>query len=96
MKQNFLAKHILVEGHVQGVFFRKNTRQKAIEFQITGWVRNTDDDKVEIFAQGNNEDLNNFIEWCKTGPSKASVINVIINEINVDSAVKDFSIVYAD
>lgn len=96
MNNNFFAKHILVEGIVQGVFFRKNTKQKAAEFNVTGWVKNTEDNKVEIFAQGNKQDLNNFIDWCKTGPPKASVKNVIINETQIDNTFKDFSIVYAD
>ena len=35
------AKHIIISGKVQGVFFRKHTKQKATELKINGWVKNT-------------------------------------------------------
>ena len=93
---NELAKHIIVSGRVQGVFFRKNTKQKATEFKINGWVKNTPDDKVEIFAQGNEENLNKFIAWCKQGPPKAIVEDIKIVEKQTNNNLKEFSILYYD
>ena len=89
-----MAKHIIVRGLVQGVFFRKYTQQKAYELNITGWVRNTDDDRVEIFAQGEENNLEKFIEWCKEGPPKAEVENIEIQDEDNDDRLKRFSVVY--
>ena len=93
---NLTAKHITISGKVQGVFFRKNAKQKAIELKIDGWVKNTYDDKVEIFAQGNHENLNTFIDWCKQGPPKAIVENIQVTEKQTDNNLKGFSILYED
>jgi acylphosphatase len=89
-----MAKHIIVTGRVQGVFFRKATQERAYELGITGWVRNTDDDSVEIFAQGEENDLNKFIEWCRHGPPRAQVEEIRIAEAENQNAANRFSIVY--
>jgi acylphosphatase len=88
------AKHITIKGRVQGVFFRRNAQQKADELNITGWVKNMEDDTVEIVAQGEENELQQFIEWCKEGPSKAIVENVEIKEKETDKSFRRFSIVY--
>ena len=96
MANKLFAKHIIVEGRVQGVFFRKNTKQKAHELNITGWVKNTKEDKVEILAFGNTEDLSKFITWCKQGPPKAIVKNLHVEETEIKDKPKEFSIEYDD
>jgi acylphosphatase len=96
MADKLFAKHIIIEGRVQGVFFRKNTKQKAQELNITGWVKNANNDKVEILAFGNTEDLSKFITWCKQGPPKAIVKNIHVEETEIKHAPKEFSIVYED
>lgn len=65
--------HIYVSGRVQGVFYRSNTRRKALELGITGWVRNLPDGRVEIVAEGEREKLERLIEWCRRGPPLARV-----------------------
>ncbi len=65
--------HIYVSGRVQGVFYRSNTRRKALELGITGWVRNLPDGRVEIVAEGEREKLLSLIEWCRRGPPLARV-----------------------
>jgi len=89
-----MAKHIIVKGTVQGVFFRRYTQQKANELKITGWVRNTDDDCVEIFAQGEENNLEAFIDWCRKGPPKADVEDIEIREEKNDERLTRFSVVY--
>ena len=91
---NMIAKHIIVSGIVQGVFFRKHTQQKANELNITGWVKNREDDRVEIFAQGDATNLQHFVEWCKKGPPKAEVERVEVTDDEADNHLKRFSIVY--
>ena len=72
---------IRVSGKVQGVFFRASTREKADEFAIKGFVRNEPDGSVYIEAEGEENDLNKFIAWCKRGPIRAKVDRCDVVEI---------------
>ena len=65
--------HIFVTGRVQGVFFRQSTKVMAIKNNAKGWVRNLDDGRVEIVAQGETQDIDNLAHWCKTGPANSRV-----------------------
>ncbi|MGE5197070.1 MAG: acylphosphatase [Deltaproteobacteria bacterium] len=53
--------HAYFNGHVQGVGFRFTAVHIARETKISGWVRNLDDGRVEIVAEGRDEDLKNFL-----------------------------------
>lgn len=68
---------IIVTGKVQGVWFRQSTKEKAMELSITGEVSNQPDGTVKIIATGTKEQLSLFTDWCKQGPSKAKVENVL-------------------
>lgn len=57
------GRHYFVSGQVQGVFYRANTKSKAIELGITGWVRNLPDGRVEVLAFGSNEQLDTLSKW---------------------------------
>jgi acylphosphatase len=72
--------HIIVSGNVQGVSFRSFTVAHAIDLKIKGFVRNTDDDKVEIVAECEPEQFKKFIEKIKIGPRFAKVEDLIIKE----------------
>lgn len=72
---------IIVSGRVQGVFFRKSTKDKADELGIVGTVRNLENGKVEIVAQAGNEKLDAFIGWCHKGPVMAKVTQVDITNL---------------
>ena len=67
------AVQITVHGQVQGVFFRASAQTQASELGITGWVRNLQDGTVEVYAEGNQNALDRFIEWCRKGPPSAKV-----------------------
>jgi acylphosphatase len=83
---------IKVEGKVQGVFFRKSTFEKAIELGIKGTVKNCEDNSVEIVATGVKKQLDELINWCWQGPSRAKVINVTTQELSLQT-FNNFSIV---
>lgn len=68
--------HAFVSGRVQGVFYRKNTEEQARSLGLTGWVRNLDDGRVEVLAEGSKDKLERLLEWCHKGPAKARVDSV--------------------
>jgi acylphosphatase len=67
---------LIIEGKVQGVFFRKSTRAKAIELGVTGTVRNLNNGSVEVIATGSTEQLRQLTQWCNHGPPGAVVTNI--------------------
>ena len=73
------AIHIIVHGQVQGVWFRAGTKAKAGELGILGWVKNRPEGTVEIHAEGEKSQLDNFIGWCRTGTPAANVTSLDIN-----------------
>ena len=73
--------HIFVKGKVQGVYFRQGMKDIAEKKNVTGWVRNHQDKRVEAVLEGKDADVNSVIEWSHTGPPNAVVDDVeIINE----------------
>jgi acylphosphatase len=70
--------HVLVSGKVQGVFFRSSTKDKAEELGLSGWVRNLSDGRVEAVFEGEKEDVDTMVEWCRKGPEHARVTGVEI------------------
>ncbi len=64
---------IIAEGKVQGVFFRSHCKEMAEELNLTGYAKNIDDGRVEIFLQGLTEYIERFIEWCWKGSPKSEV-----------------------
>ncbi len=77
--------HLIVKGKVQGVFYRATAKKIADEIGITGWVKNTPDDCVEIVASGSQQELQQFIEWCKKGPARAKVSEVKVAEMGEET-----------
>ena len=71
-----VRRRLLIEGFVQGVYFRQTTRQWAERFGLTGWVRNRRDGKVEVVAQGPPERVAELERWCSQGPAGARVRSV--------------------
>jgi acylphosphatase len=68
--------HAIVEGRVQGVGFRYFVLQNAMQLGLTGWVRNTWDDNVEVCAEGNQSDLETLAAMLRSGPRSANVISL--------------------
>lgn len=72
--------HILVQGRVQGVYFRAFTRREAEKYGLTGWVRNLPNGDVEMLLQGNDAALEKMQQWCWEGSPHSDVHQVIIQE----------------
>lgn len=86
--------HVFVEGRVQGVFFRDNTRRKAISRNVKGFVRNLPDGRVEAVFEGEEEDVKSLIEWCHEGPPLARVEKVEVHWEPYKGEFDDFRIRY--
>jgi acylphosphatase len=86
--------YVIIYGKVQGVWFRVNTKNKADELGIYGWVKNTDDGKVEAVFEGDEKKITKMIEWCSIGPSQAKVIKIEILKKKYIKEYNDFSIIY--
>ncbi len=71
-----------VIGKVQGVFYRDSTEKKANSLFLKGFVRNEPNGNVYIEAQGSKAQLNEFVKWCKEGPERARVDEIILNELS--------------
>ncbi|MCC6142967.1 MAG: acylphosphatase [Candidatus Hydrogenedentes bacterium] len=68
--------HVLISGQVQGVGYRYSTYREARARQLTGWVRNLPDGRVEAVFVGGEAALQGMVEWCREGPRGASVSHV--------------------
>lgn len=68
--------HILVQGSVQGVFFRQTMRDVAERLGATGWVKNLPDGRVEAVAEGEKGKIEELISWCRKGPPMSKVSKV--------------------
>jgi len=72
--------HIHIYGRVQGVGFRSSTRRKANQLGLKGWVRNLSDGSVEAVVEGEEERVEQLINWCHRGPSLANVRRVEVDK----------------
>jgi len=63
----------MVSGRVQGVFFRDTVRRRAESAGVAGWVRNTPDGAVEAVFEGDPASVDQMVELCRRGPSRAEV-----------------------
>ena len=70
----------LVEGRVQGVWFRRSTQQQAQPLGITGHAKNLPDGRVEVLASGDSEAVAALIRWLHQGPANAQVVRVTVEE----------------
>ncbi|MDR1900933.1 MAG: acylphosphatase [Treponema sp.] len=82
----------IISGHVQGVGFRYFCRHKAQHFGVSGWVRNTEEGKVEVLAEGPPARLNPFLKWLHEGPPHAKVESVEYEIRNPEGRYKTFFI----
>ena len=89
-----VRRHIFLSGRVQGVFFRENTKNKAKELGVFGWIKNLADGQVEAVFEGSKEDIEQIIEWVKKGPPLAKVEKVEVLEQKYQGEFKDFEIKY--
>lgn len=89
-----VRKHLIIEGRVQGVWYRDSTRIRATELGIKGWVKNRPDGNVEIIAEGPESNIRKFIEWCHEGPPYAVVSKITETPQEFRNEFDSFNIVF--
>jgi len=84
--------HIIVEGRVQGVFYRASMKETADIYGVKGWVRNLPSGEVEALAEGEGSAIDGLIEWCRQGPPGAAVDEVRIDWEEPKGEFKSFEV----
>ena len=80
--------HVIVEGRVQGVFFRAFTRDEAVRLGLSGWVRNRPNGSVEAVVEGEKSAVGKMLQWFHEGSPHSIVEKVHLAE---ESPVGDLS-----
>ena len=75
-----VRRRVLVEGDVQGVFFRDECRRQAEGAGVAGYARNRADGRVEVVLEGDEAAVGRVVDWCRQGPSRAEVTDVDVTE----------------
>ena len=84
--------HVYVSGKVQGVFFRVETRNIALKNNVTGWIRNTFDNRVEVVFEGERKDVEKLLTFCRHGPPMANIVKINVIWEDYLGIFKDFQI----
>ncbi|HLC78632.1 MAG TPA: acylphosphatase [Candidatus Nanoarchaeia archaeon] len=71
---------LYIIGTVQGVFFRAFVKEHAEKLDLKGFVRNLEDGKLEVFIEGNPDEVNKMIELCKQGPKHSQIRSIEIKD----------------
>lgn len=86
-----VALRVKVTGIVHGVFFRASMAEVVRQENVKGWVRNVADGSVEAVLEGEQESVLKVVEWAKTGPPRARVDSVDVEQVPVKN-LKGFKI----
>jgi acylphosphatase len=84
---------LYISGTVQGIFFRRFVKDNADKLGVYGYVHNLEDGRIEIFIEGNQENVDNMIAICKRGPAHSNFRKVEEKEEKFQD-FKEFKILY--
>ena len=87
-----IRRRVHVEGRVQGVFFRDSTRRVARDLGLVGWVRNCPDGRVEAVFEGDAAAVERALDFVRSGPPLARVVQVRVDDEPVADDSRDFEI----
>ena len=76
-----VARHVVIHGRVQGIFFRESTRRRADAAGVAGWVTNRPDGAVEAWFEGASDDVGVLVDYVRHGPSGAEVERVEVDDV---------------
>ena len=87
------ARHIVFRGRVQGVGFRYTAHRIAMQYGLTGWVRNVCDGTVEMVLQGSQQQIHNCLKDIQES-FQGYINNITVDDIEHDSQFEDFKITF--
>jgi acylphosphatase len=76
-----VRRRVVVDGVVQGVFYRASARRVADAHGVSGWARNRADGRVELELEGEEDDVDAVVDWSRRGPSRAVVTSVQVDTV---------------
>jgi acylphosphatase len=79
--QQRVARHAVVAGRVQGVWFRDSVRRIAEARGVTGWARNLRDGTVEVWVEGTLDAVEAVVDYCREGPPRAVVEALRVDDV---------------
>ena len=85
---------LIITGKVQGVGFRAFVRNRSMKNNVTGWVRNLHDGRVEILIEGEDKYVNSVIKWCSFGPANSRVDSIQITDEYYSGDFQNFEVRY--
>ena len=85
---------LLVSGKVQGVFFRQALKVVAKKNNVSGWVRNLKDMRVEVVLEGDNKSVNSVIAWARIGPANSRVDDIEVSNEGFKNEFLTFEVLY--
>lgn len=86
------ASKIIISGTVQGIFFRNFTRENANKLDLKGYIRNLEDGNIEIFVEGEKDNINSLIDLLKKGPPYSQIRDVKVETRIWSGDFKEFKI----
>jgi acylphosphatase len=88
-----ITRQVYYEGRVQGVGFRWTVKNLARGFDVTGWVRNLPDGRVELQAQGESQELTDFLDAIAESELKACIKKTEVHAVQDAPQMRGFEIV---
>ena len=92
LEQVVISLQVFYEGRVQGVGFRFTVRHIAKGFDVTGWVRNLPDGRVELQVTGDEGEVRAFLEQIAQGELHSLIRKQTENNLNEPVANRGFEI----
>jgi acylphosphatase len=86
------ARHVFYEGRVQGVGFRYTVYQIVSGFEVTGWIRNVPDGRVELLAAGEAEELEAFLQAIRDSALGSFIRKELAEEAPAPGKLRSFEI----
>lgn len=83
--------HVFVEGRVQGVGFRGFCMIRAQRYKLTGTVKNLPNGMVEIYVQGEDDNINKFLDEIEKGDRFIRVDNISVKPSAIVENEKKFT-----
>ncbi|WP_313802072.1 acylphosphatase [Sphingobium sp.] len=78
---SIIARHLMILGRVQGVFYRNWAVEVANRLGLAGWVRNRVDGSVEAVVEGPQEAVEQFMALAHEGPPAARVARIDVSDV---------------